>query len=79
MRRTIEDTVTVITGASSGIGRATALKLAKQGGTVVVTARRKAALEELLLDCEAVGGHVLAAPADVTDGQAIEALARLAI
>lgn len=56
-----------------------ALKVAKQGGTVVVAARRKAALEELVLDCDAAGGHVLAAPVDVTDGQAIEALARLAI
>lgn len=79
MRRAIKDTVTVITGASSGIGRATALALAKQGGTMVVAARRKAALEELVLDCEAVGGHALAVPIDVTDEQAVEALARLTI
>ncbi|HYE35527.1 SDR family oxidoreductase [Methylocaldum sp.] len=79
MRHRIEDTVTVITGASSGIGRATALAFAKEGGTVVVAARRKAALEELALDCEAAGGRALAAPVDVTDGQAIEALARRAI
>jgi NAD(P)-dependent dehydrogenase (short-subunit alcohol dehydrogenase family) len=46
---------------------------------VVVAARRKAALEELALDCEAAGGHALAAPVDVTDEQAIETLARLAI
>jgi NAD(P)-dependent dehydrogenase (short-subunit alcohol dehydrogenase family) len=79
MRRRIEDIVTVITGASSGIGRATALAFAKKGGTVVVAARRETALEELALDCEAAGGHALAVPVDVTDTEAVEVLARRAI
>lgn len=79
MRRMIRDTVTVITGASSGIGRATALALAKQGGSVVVAARRKEALEELVLDCEALGGHALAVPVDVTEERAVETLARAAV
>jgi NAD(P)-dependent dehydrogenase (short-subunit alcohol dehydrogenase family) len=79
MRRRIEDTVTVITGASSGIGRATALAFAKEGGTVVVAARREAALQELAQECEAAGGHALAVAVDVTDGQAVEALVPRAI
>ncbi len=79
MRRRIEDMVIVITGASSGIGRATALALAKQGGNIVVTARRQKALDELAEDCKALGGHALAIPVDVTDESAVQALARQAI
>lgn len=79
MGQRIEDTVTVITGASSGIGRATALIFAKQGGTVLLVARREAALEALALECEAAGGHALALPADVTDPGALERVARQAV
>lgn len=79
MRLGIENTVTVITGASSGIGRATALAFAAAGGTVVVAARREAALDELAQECETSGGKALAVPVDVTDGPAVEALARRAI
>lgn len=46
---------------------------------MVVAARRKAALEELAQECEVAGGHALAVPVDVTDGQAVEALARRTI
>ncbi|MDV3242022.1 MAG: SDR family oxidoreductase [Methylocaldum sp.] len=79
MRLGIENTVTVITGASSGIGRATALAFAAAGGTVVVAARRGAALDELAQECETSGGKALAVPVDVTDGPAVEALARRTI
>ncbi|CAI8760477.1 Short-subunit dehydrogenase [Methylocaldum szegediense] len=79
MRGRIEDTVTVITGASSGIGRAAALAFVRAGGAVVVAARREEALEELALECEAAGGQALAVPVDVTDAQAVEALARRAV
>lgn len=79
MPRAIQDSVAVITGASSGIGRATALEFARRGGTVVVAARRQAALDDLVRECEIVGGHALAIPTDVTDAQAVQALARRVI
>lgn len=58
----------VITGASAGIGRATALSLAAQGAEVVVLARREKELEELAAEIRAGGGraHVIAADAAVT-------------
>jgi short-subunit dehydrogenase len=58
--------VVVITGASAGIGRATALRLARDGAAVVVSARRRDRLDELVRDIEALGGRALAVVADVT-------------
>lgn len=64
-RATPADGVAWVTGASSGIGRATCLELAKRGYTVAATARRKDELEKLA--AEATGpGRILAYPADVT-------------
>lgn len=56
----------IITGASSGIGKATALKLAKEGINVVLTARSKEKLEELKNEIETAGGNALVVTADVT-------------
>jgi NAD(P)-dependent dehydrogenase (short-subunit alcohol dehydrogenase family) len=68
----IAGSVVVVTGASSGIGRATALELLRRGATVVGVARDADALAEL-------GEHGLVpAPADVTDFPAVEAVARKA-
>lgn len=75
----IDESVTVVTGASSGIGRATALRIAEQGGTVVLVARQEKALKELAEECEALGGEALVAPADVTDPRQVERCARVAI
>jgi NADP-dependent 3-hydroxy acid dehydrogenase YdfG len=72
MPKPIGDSVAVITGASSGIGRATALRFAREGGTVVVAARRRDALEDLAAECRRVGGRVLPFVLDVTDQAAIE-------
>src|SRR5690625_1250389 len=72
----LRDSVIVITGASSGIGRATALACARQGATVVVSARKVQALETLAAQCEHAGGHALAISADVNDQDALDALAR---
>ncbi len=66
--------VAVITGASSGIGRATALEFAKQGITVVVAARSSAALEELVQECTQLGVQALAIPTDVSNEDEINAL-----
>jgi NADP-dependent 3-hydroxy acid dehydrogenase YdfG len=59
--------VAVITGASSGIGEATALHLSKQGAKVALLARRKERLDKLVQDIEKAGGEAMAIEADVTD------------
>ncbi len=59
--------VALITGGSSGIGRATALRLASFGARVVVAARTLAALTEVVREAEALGVEALAVPTDVTD------------
>ncbi len=71
----IKDTVVVITGASSGIGRATALDLAQKGVHVVAAARREEALNSLVRECESLGTPALAVPTDVTDEDAVQRLA----
>lgn len=75
MARNLKDAVVVITGASSGIGRATALAFADKGTTVVVAARRDVALDDLVAEIERNGGKALAVPTDVTDEQAVQRLA----
>ncbi|WP_329021944.1 SDR family NAD(P)-dependent oxidoreductase [Streptomyces sp. NBC_00690] len=67
--------VAVITGASSGIGAATARQLAQAGYHVVLTARRKDRLEALLNELVAAGGQATAHPLDVTDRPAVDAFA----
>jgi len=62
----------VITGASSGIGRATSLALAGAGARVGLAARRVDRLEELSEEVTRVGGEALAVPADVTDYEQAE-------
>jgi NADP-dependent 3-hydroxy acid dehydrogenase YdfG len=57
MGRKLDGAVVVITGASSGIGRATGLAFAERGSRVVLAARRAGALEELARDCQAAGGQ----------------------
>ena len=72
------DRVVVITGASSGLGRATAVAFAATGARVVLAARRAEALEDAAAECRAGGGGALAVPADVADPAAVEALAQAA-
>ncbi len=65
----------VVTGASSGIGRATALKLAALGWRVVVCARRRPVLEELAEEIAQAGGTAIVEPVDGADGDAVVAMA----
>ncbi len=68
--------VIVITGASSGIGRATALRFAKNGDTVVVAARRKNLLKDVVDECEDLGAEATAVETDVADRRSVEKLAK---
>lgn len=63
-----------ITGASSGIGAATALRLAQDGHRVYVTARSEDDLKALEKKSGALSGHIIAKPGDVTDVKKMEAL-----
>lgn len=61
----------VVTGASSGIGRAVALRLARLGADVALVARRAAALEAVAVDARRYGKRVLVVPCDVSDPAAV--------
>jgi len=70
-----EKHVAVVTGASSGIGAATARLLAAGGWRVVLVARRAERLEKLAGEIRADGGAAMVEPLDAADGAAVEAMA----
>jgi NADP-dependent 3-hydroxy acid dehydrogenase YdfG len=76
LTKQLEGTVAMVTGASSGIGEATALALAAEGAAVSVVARRRDRLEDLVKRIEGQGGRAMLIEADVTDaheaGDAVE-------
>lgn len=76
MPRPLEEAVVAITGASSGIGRATALRLARRGSSLALCARSPEPLDQVARECEAVGATVLWQSLDVADEAAVEAFAR---
>ncbi|MEW2547969.1 SDR family NAD(P)-dependent oxidoreductase [Streptomyces sp. NPDC047002] len=77
MPGTLDSTVAVITGASSGIGRATALRLAEEGAAVALVARRAERVEQLAEEVAERGGRAVALTADVTRADAAaDAVAR---
>jgi short-subunit dehydrogenase len=71
--------VVVVTGASSGFGRGTAVELAKRGAAVVLAARSENLLGEVARECEVAGGRAAAVPTDVSDPAAVSNLAGEAV
>lgn len=78
-RKDLAGRVVVIVGASSGIGRATALALAKEGCDLVVAARRDDALNDVVAEIEVLGRRALAVPTDVGVEADVTALAAAAL
>lgn len=78
MDREYAGQVVVITGASSGIGRATALQFAERGARLVVAARREQPLKKLADECERRGATAVSVECDVSEREQVEELARIA-
>src|SRR5262245_41368245 len=75
----LDGQVAIVTGAGTGIGRATALLLAAEGATVVVAGRRQAPLQALVAEIQRAGGRADARPADVGNPEQAVALARFTL
>jgi NAD(P)-dependent dehydrogenase (short-subunit alcohol dehydrogenase family) len=70
----IRDRVVIVTGASAGIGRATALRLAADGARVVLAARTVAAMDVLACEVRTAGGDALVVPTDMRDLAAVASM-----
>ena len=77
-RNSFTNKVIVITGASSGVGRAMAIELAGHGARLVVAARREEALQEVAEECKSLGGDAIAVPTDVRYADTMQELAKAA-
>lgn len=75
-RKPLNRQTIVITGASSGIGRATALELARYGCNLVLAARQKEKLDEVVDVCDRLGAKAIAVVTDVTDAASVQQLAK---
>lgn len=74
-KQSLDGAAVVITGASSGIGQATAEAFAAKGARLVLAARGREALEQVATRCRMLGGSALVVPTDVTDAAAVRELA----
>ena len=70
----LKDKVALITGGSSGIGRAAAVAMAREGAKIALTARRAKRCQEAVDEIEGMGGEALALPGNVADAEHVEAL-----
>jgi NAD(P)-dependent dehydrogenase (short-subunit alcohol dehydrogenase family) len=77
--KSLEGKVVVVTGASSGFGKGASRRLAQEGASLVLAARRGALLDELRSECEALGVRALAVPTDVSMAADVRALAEAAV
>jgi hypothetical protein len=75
----VKDAVVIVTGASAGIGRETALEFARQGARVVVAARREDRLRRLAAEIEGMGAQALVVQADVARTEDVERMVGAAI
>lgn len=75
----LENKVVVITGGNSGVGEATAKLFAKEGATVVISARRVEALQKVENEIKEMGGKVLSVPTDISKVEACEKLIETAV
>ncbi len=74
MARPLDGAVALVTGASRGLGAATAVELGRLGAHVVITARTQGGLEETDDAVEAVGGTASLLPLDLAEGDSVDAL-----
>ncbi len=74
MSSLFHDVVALVTGGTSGSGRATAIAFSRHGARVVVAGRRKAEGAETVRLIESAGGTAMSIPTDVSDLQAVESL-----
>lgn len=74
--RPLDGRIALVTGASRGIGAATAIELARDGAHVILVARSVPDLEGIEDKIHAAGGHATIAPVDLTDGESIGRLAK---
>ncbi len=70
----LKNKIAIVTGSSSGIGKAIALRFAQEGATVVVAARRFSKCQETVAQIEATGGRALAVQTDIADEGQVEQL-----
>lgn len=76
---TLNEAIIVVAGASSGFGRGAALKLAREGATVIVAARRKNMLDDVVAEITTTGGKAVAVETDVSNPSDIARLSQMTV